>query len=43
MIGKVETVLLRGTVAVENGKFVGTYGMGKYIPAKMYGACYTGI
>ena len=41
--GKVETVLLRGSVAVEKGKFVGEYGMGQYIPAKMYAGCYTGI
>ena len=42
-IGKVETVLLRGRIAVENGKFVGEYGMGHFIPAKMYAGCYTGI
>ena len=42
-IGRVDTVLLRGHVAVEGGKFVGNYGMGEFIPAKMYAACYTGI
>lgn len=41
--GKVETVLLRGNVAVEKGRFVGSYGMGKFIPAKMYAGCYAGI
>lgn len=42
-IGKVETVLLRGSVAVEGGKFVGSHGMGRFVPAKMYAGCYSGI
>ena len=41
-IGRVETVLLRGRVAVENAKFVGEYGMGHFVPAEMYAACYRG-
>lgn len=41
-IGRVETVLLRGRVAVENAKFVGEYGMGHFVPAEMYAACYGG-
>lgn len=36
-------VFLRGNLAVDDGKFVGTYGMGKFIPAEMYAACYNGI
>ena len=40
--GRVETVLLRGSVVVENAKFVGRYGQGQFIPAKMYGSCYEG-
>ena len=31
------------TGSVDDGKFVGTYGMGKFIPAEMYAACYNGI
>ena len=42
-IGKIDKVFLRGNLAVDDGKFVGTYGMGKFIPAEMYAACYNGI
>lgn len=38
--GRVETVLLRGQVVVENAKFVGRYGQGKFIPANMYASGY---
>ena len=42
-IGRVETVFLRGNMAVQNGKFIGRPGMGRFVPAKMYAGCYTGI
>lgn len=38
--GRVETVLLRGNVVVENAKYVGEIGMGQYIPAKVFAYCY---
>ena len=38
--GRVETVLLRGQVVVENAKFVGRYGQGQFIPASMYASGY---
>ena len=38
--GRVEMVLLRGQVVVENAKFVGRYGQGKFIPATMYASGY---
>ncbi|MDP4109675.1 MAG: amidohydrolase family protein, partial [Bacillota bacterium] len=43
MIGRVETVLLRGNVVVKDAKFVGKQGQGKFIPAKCYAAAYTGL
>jgi dihydropyrimidinase len=43
MIGRVETVLLRGKVVVENMKFVGQYGQGRFVPAATYAACYQGF
>ncbi len=42
-IGRVEKVLLRGNLVVEDAKFVGEHGVGQYIPAKMYAGCYTGL
>ena len=39
-LGRVETVLLRGRVVVRDAQFVGEYGQGQFIPAKMYGSCY---
>ena len=39
-IGRPETVLLRGKVVVEDGKFVGKLGQGKYIESKTYAAAY---
>lgn len=39
-IGRAETVLLRGKVVVENAKYVGTPGEGKFIPGKPYGLGY---
>ncbi len=39
-LGRVETVLLRGKIAVEDGKFVGEVGMGQYIPANMFASGY---
>ena len=38
--GKPETVLLRGKVVVENGKYVGTEGEGRFVTAKPFGMCY---
>lgn len=40
-IGRPETVLLRGKVVVEDGKFVGELGQGKYIESETYAAAYT--
>ncbi len=42
-IGRPQTVLLRGQVVVENGKFTGVKGQGEFIPASPFGACYTGL
>lgn len=39
-LGRVETVLFRGRVVVRDAQFVGEYGQGQFIPAKMYGSCY---
>lgn len=39
-IGRVETVLLRGNVVVENNKYVGVPGYGQFIPGKAYGMAY---
>ena len=38
-LGRPETVLLRGHVVVEGGKYMGTPG-GKFIPGKPYGLAY---
>ncbi len=38
--GKVETVLLRGEVVVENGEYIGTQGQGKLIKGKPFGLMY---
>ena len=38
--GRVVTVRLGGQVVVENAKFVGRYGQGKFIPANMYASGY---
>ncbi len=43
LLGRVDTVLLRGEVVVENAKFVGQYGQGRFIPAKPYAAAYVGL
>lgn len=39
-IGRPEKVFLRGKLMVENSKFVGQKGQGKYIKTKPYGLCY---
>ncbi len=39
-IGKVEKVLLRGMLVVNDGEFVGQMGQGRFIPGKTYGQCY---
>ena len=39
-IGRPNTVLLRGKVVVEHGKYVGTPGEGQFIPGKPYGSGY---
>ncbi len=41
-IGRPETVLLRGKVVVEDGKFVGELGQGEFIPSKPYAYCFEG-
>lgn len=43
MLGRVETVLLRGNTVVSNAKFVGQYGQGQFVPAKCFAAAYTGL
>jgi len=43
LLGRVETVLLRGNVVVENAKFTGQLGQGQFIPAKCFAAAYTGL
>lgn len=40
MIGRTETVLLRGNVVVENAKFTGQLGQGRFISAKPYASRY---
>lgn len=43
LLGRVETVLLRGRVVVENAKFKGKYGQGRFVPSKVFGAAYSGL
>lgn len=43
MLGRVESVFLRGTEVVKNAKFVGELGQGKFIHAKCFAAAYTGL
>ncbi len=40
-IGRVETVFLRGKKVVENHKYTGKQGDGRFIPAKPYGLAYS--
>jgi len=40
--GRPETVFLRGSKIVDNGKYVGTKGQGRFIPGKPYGYVYGG-
>lgn len=42
-IGRPEIVLLRGDIVVENAKFTGKLGQGKFIPAKAFAGCYKGL
>ncbi len=42
-IGRVEKVLLRGQLIVDNGKYIGHKGQGQFVPGKAYGLCYEGI
>jgi len=39
-IGRVDKVLLRGNVVVDDGKYVGHKGQGEFIPRKPYGTLY---
>ncbi len=39
-IGTVEQVYLRGKLMVEDGKFIGKKGQGKFIKGKPFGLCY---
>lgn len=41
--GRVETVLLRGNVVVENARFTGKYGQGRFVHSKVFGAAYQGL
>lgn len=43
MLGRADQVFLRGELMAEKGKFVGEKGRGKFVPAKAYGAAYTGL
>lgn len=38
--GRPETVLLRGTIVVRDGKFVGQLGQGQFIPSTPYALCF---
>lgn len=40
LLGRVETVLLRGNVVVENAKFTGEYGQGQFVRSEAFGAAY---
>lgn len=40
--GRVDTVLLRGKVAVKDGEFIGEQGQGKLIPGQPFGTMYRG-
>lgn len=42
-IGRPEKVFLRGELIVEDGKYVGEKGQGKFIPGKAYGLAYDGV
>ena len=39
--GRPDTVYLRGNKIVENGKYVGNKGQGRFIPGKPYGLAYS--
>lgn len=41
--GRADTVLLRGKIIVENGRYIGEKGDGKFVPGKPFGASYDGI
>lgn len=41
--GRVDTVLLRGRVAVEGGKFIGEPGQGEFIPGQTFNASFVGL
>jgi len=41
-IGRPEVVLLRGKVVLEDAKFVGELGQGKFIPCEPYASCFEG-
>lgn len=41
-IGRPEKVFLRGQLIVDDGKYIGNKGQGKFIPGKAYGLCYEG-
>lgn len=40
--GKVDKVLLRGQLIVDDGKYIGEKGQGKFIKGKPFGLCYEG-
>ncbi len=41
--GRVEKVFLRGNLSVDNGKFVGQAGQGRFLKGKPFGAAYQGL
>ena len=43
MLGRADQVFLRRELMAEKGKFVGEKSKGKFVPAKAYGAAYTGL
>ncbi|WMM24103.1 dihydropyrimidinase [Tissierella sp. MB52-C2] len=42
-IGRPEKVFLRGQLIVNEGKYIGEKGQGKFVPGKAFGLCYDGV
>ena len=40
--GRPETVFLRGTKVVENARYIGEKGQGRFVAGKPFGTAYTG-
>ena len=43
LVGRPDTVLLRGKIMVQSGVFVGEMGQGQFIKAQPYAGCYEGL